>query len=224
MYQQHHEHGAHGDSFSHELIHHFPYAIFSVCISLITLSVLSNVIGGGENPALVKSASHTLFHSFHFLHLVFAATGTVLTFMRFSKSWILGILLGFLSPAVFCTISDSLLPYLGGRIMGVPMHWHWCFYTELANVLPFLAVGVLNGFIMGRHHSADLSSYSVRSHFAHVLVSSLASSLYLLAHGFFTWNSHIGIVFLYLVFAVLVPCTVSDVLVPMFFAKRSRRT
>lgn len=215
-----HEHEAHSSSLSEELLHHLPYAIFSVAASLIVLSFFTHI--GGNLDAFAERAD-ALFHSFHFLHIVFASTGTVLTFLRFSSSVPQALLVGIISPILFCSLSDAILPYYGGRLLGVPMHWHLCFYSELNNVLPFLIVGIINGFVMAYHHYAKLLSFSIGSHFVHILVSSLASSFYLVAHGFYNWSHSIGYVFLFLIGAVLVPCTMSDVVVPMLFAKAHKR-
>lgn len=216
-----HEHEAHSSSLKHELLHHMPYAIFSVAAALVLLSLVSHT-GMGDSVTATQRAD-SLFHNFHFLHLLFATTGTVVTYLRFSRVLVRGLLVGVLSPVFFCTLSDAVLPYYGGRLLGVPMHWHVCFYSELENVLPFLLIGVLNGFIMARHHYTALARFSVGSHSIHIFVSSLASSLFLLAHGFHDWSASIGIVFLFLILAVLIPCTISDVVVPMVFAQAGKR-
>jgi hypothetical protein len=217
------EHEKHSGSLTHELLHHLPYAIFSVSFALILLSLVSHVGPAVIDLADTAQKADALFHNFHFLHIIFAATGTVITFLRFSNSFLKGLFVGIFSPAVFCTLSDAVLPYYGGRMLGVAMDWHVCFYSELPNVLPFLIIGVINGFVMARHHYSKLADFSVGSHFVHILVSSMAASFYLLSHGFVDWSARIGFVFLFLIVAVLVPCTVSDVVIPMLFAKAERR-
>ncbi len=215
-----HDHGhGHNHSLVEELICHVPYAIFSVAFSLIVLSFLAYASQSVADPKMLKKGYKMLFHSFHFMHIVFAATGTLITYFRFSKNMLAGLVMGIISPTLFCTLSDSILPYLGGRALGVSMHFHMCFLTELPNVLPFLFVGILNGILMSWHSESRQSQYSLFSHFVHIFISSLASSFYLVAHGFTNWYSQIGSVFLFLIFAVVIPCTVSDVIVPMLIAK-----
>ncbi len=218
-----HEHEGHSTSLMGELLHHLPYAIFSVAFSLIVLSLITHVSSYGVDAKETAEKADALFHNFHFLHIIFAATGTMITYLRFSKSFIKGFFVGTLSPALFCTLSDAILPYYGGRMLGVHMHWHVCFYSELPNVLPFLIVGVINGIVMAYHHYSKLGTFSVGSHFVHILVSSLAASTYLLSHGFFDWSERIGLVFLFLIVAVLVPCTISDIVVPVLFAKADKK-
>lgn len=212
---EHHEH-----SVKHELICHLPYAVFSVALSLIVLSFFSMFSSGLRlAPEEIAKEASILFHSFHFMHLVFAAAGTLITFFRFSKSNITGLLMGFFSPAFFCMMSDAVLPYIGGRLLGVPMTFHICFISELPNVLPFLFVGILNGFLLGKHAADKMITYSISSHAVHIFISSLASTFYLVAHGFVGWYNQIGAVFLFLIAAVVIPCTFSDVIVPMVVAR-----
>jgi hypothetical protein len=210
-----HEHTVHN-----ELVCHLPYAIFSVAFGLALLSFFSlNFLTDAEQG---RKSAKLLFHSFHFMHIVFAATGALITYFRFSKNFVRALLLGIFSPAIFCTLSDVVLPYLGGRMLGMPMKFHLCFVTELSNVLPFLIIGILNGFVMSQHHAGKQGFYSVFSHAVHILISSLASIFYLVSHGFLHWYLYIGSVFVFLVFAVVIPCTLSDVVVPMIFAKKSK--
>lgn len=219
---QEHEH-THEHTLMSELMCHLPYAIFSVAFALVILSFLGFSSAANQDQSTFLRSMHTMFHSFHFMHIVFATTGCIITFLRFNKSVIKGLLVGLFVPSFFCIFSDSILPYIGGRLLGVPMHFHLCFVSELANVLPFLFVGLLNGVIMSKHHSSQQGFYSVSSHFVHILVSSLASSFYLVSHGFTNWYSSIGVVFLFLIFAVVIPCTLSDVVIPMMFARGGKK-
>ena len=216
-----HDHG-HDHSFTQELMHHLPYAIFSVALGMTILSLLdytSSVYSVGHTHThSTCKGYHLLFHSFHFLHILFAATGTVITFSRFSKSIVKAIIVGTVSPAVFCMLSDVVLPYVAGRMLGVNMELHICFYRELHNIVPFLAVGLLNGMVLRSHHTSMLRVFSLGSHFIHILISSLASLFYMVSHGFSDWYPQMGFVFLFLVVAIVIPCTFSDVIVPMYFA------
>lgn len=220
MTHQNHKHNEH--TISSELICHLPYAIFSVAFALVVLSILSAFSLGVTNKDLVKKGAQLLFHSFHFMHIVFAATGTIISFSRFSKNITKTLFIGTVSPTFFCMLSDAILPYIGGRMLGVTMDFHICFFSDITKVIPFLLVGIGNGLIMSRHHESKLGLYAVSSHAMHIFVSSLASTFYLVSHGFITWYIHIGIVFLFLIGAVVMPCTLSDVIVPISFAKRNR--
>lgn len=219
MKMHHHAQGAgHEHSITEELVCHVPYAIFSVAFSIMVLSFVS-YFSFGDSVEILCHKSEQLFHSFHFMHIVFAATGTLISFFRFSKNMVRALILGVVSPMVFCTLSDSVLPYLAGQLLGVHMHFHLCFVSHIFNVVPFLIAGIINGFAMSRHYGDRQLFYAVSSHAIHILVSSLASMFYLVAHGCTDWYRIIGIVFIFLIIAVIIPCTLSDVVVPMLFAR-----
>ena len=63
--------------------------------------------------------------------------------------------------------------------------------------------------------------FSLGSHFIHILISSLAALFYMVSHGFDNWYPSMGILFLFLVVAIVIPCTFSDVVVPMYWAGRN---
>lgn len=225
------------ENLKHELYHHFPYATMSVALALIVLSLinvffysgisecvdsgLAGAVGGmcehGHNHS---SGMDILFHSFHFIHVLFAVSGTMTMFFRFApKKLFMGIILGIFSAVVFCTLSDVLLPYAAGLLLGVPMELHICFHSELHNIVPFLLVGVLNGLVMSR--VADfISEKSVLTlHFWHTFISAMASICYAVGHGLSDFYQHLGVFFLLMVLAVVIPCTLADVVAPLVFAK-----
>lgn len=202
-----------------EIVAHLPYAIFSVAFALVVLSFTSFFMQAQLDGSSFCKSSKILFHCFHFMHITFAATGTIITFFRFSKGFIKALIIGTICPAFFCMLSDVLLPYLGARMLGVSMKLHICFVSDISKIVPFLIVGIVNGFIMSRHRTSMQPMYSVFSHSVHTLVSSLASSFYLVSHGFTGWHQHIGFVFMFLILAVVLPCSMSDVVVPILFAR-----
>ena len=80
-------------SLTSEIMCHLPYAIFSAALGLIVISFL-NFFGCFEAAVehAHEHAGHShgsgvfqLFHSFHFLHIVFAATGALITFSVFHR-------------------------------------------------------------------------------------------------------------------------------------------
>lgn len=210
-----------GGSLIDELTIHFPYAVFSIALSIAGVALL-NYFSFGAKPDVIRAGSHTLFHTFHFMHVTFAATGAMLTFFRFSKNIIRGIVIGAISTVFFCVLSDVFLPYIAGMMVGVKMDLHICFLTDVANVFPFLVIGMLNGWVLAQHKQGMQTYYSLWSHFAHIFVSSLASLLYMVSYGFHNWHENMGVIFIMLIGAVVIPCTLSDVVIPLFFAKERK--
>jgi hypothetical protein len=202
-----------------ELMCHFPYAVFAVSLCLGLLSFLTLLSFREADPKTVHKISNALFHNFHYMHIAFAGTGVMITFAKYSRNWLKGIIVGACTSSTFCILSDILMPYVGGRLLGADMDLHVCFLHEFLNIAPFLVVGIANGVILANHHISRQSAYSVFSHFVHIFISSLASVFYLVGHGFLMWHKQIGMVFILLLVAVVVPCTLSDIVVPLFFAK-----
>jgi len=213
-----HSNEFHGHNLYGELMCHLPHAVFSVATSLIIASFVTYFSVGFTNQAIACNGAHMLFHAFHFMHILFASTGTVITFRRFSKNIWKMIAVGTICPIVFCALSDIVIPYIAGRLLGVAMDFHICFYSELINVVPFLCMGIINGFAMS-YHTQSHGAYANFSHMSHIFVSSLAATFYLMSHGFIDWYLQIGMVFVFLVIAVVVPCTLSDIVVPITVAR-----
>lgn len=203
----------------HELVCHFPYAVLSLAFGLILLSILTaNVY---TQLSYASTIFYQLFHSCHFMHIVFAAAGTTVTFFRHSRRWVTGLITSIVTPAIFCVLSDVIMPYIGGRLLGAHMRLHICFLHEYTNIPIFLLVGILTGFVLAMHvDRAHADSYVTRwLHFGHILLSSMASLFYLVSHGFYQWSSCMGPVYLMLIIAVVIPCTISDIVVPVIIAK-----
>ncbi len=222
-----HSHAEHVFSLSEELACHFPYATFSVTGAFIVIALLHFVsLGFTVANHTLQSGYHILFHVFHYIHLVFAVTGTFVAFTRFSQSMVKAVLVSLVSPAIFCTLSDIALPSLAGNLVGVPMAVHICFFSlhDLMNLLPFMILGLMTGYAISRHHRPALRAVSLGAHFIHILISALAATFYTASFGFDSWYSVMGPLCFLLVLAVVVPCTISDVVVPAYFSRRGCTT
>lgn len=220
--QEPHAHDRHEYSLSEELTCHLPYATFSVAFALIVLSLVHFFsLGFMVDSKTTQEGYHVLFHAFHYLHLIFATAGTFVAFSRFSKNITQAVVVSILSPALFCTLSDIALPALAMQTLGISMHMHICFFSipDLMNVIPFMLMGLVTGYAIARHYESALHMVSLSSHFVHILISSLAATFYTVSFGFDQWNSLMGIVFLLLVVSVVIPCTISDVVVPLYFSR-----
>jgi len=202
-----------------EMACHLPYAVFSVIIGMITVGAFMHLL----HPQAMYETAHQLFHGFHFLHLLFAGTSVVLTFRKYSQSIISCLFVGLVVPTLFCTMSDAFLPYFGGVNLGLPVHFHWCFRDHLFVVLPFLIVGIINGLAISSWADGKRVFLSAGSHISHILISSIASIFYLVSFGLENLWSHAGLLFFFLVVAVLIPCTLSDIIVPVSFAVIKRK-
>ena len=116
------------------------------------------------------------------------------------------------------------MPYVGGRLLGAPMDLHICFFKEFVNIVPFLSRWhwQWRDFSKSSHRSAKILTqlFPILCIFLSV---PLPLNILSVGHGFLMWHKQIGMVFILLLFAVVVPCTLSDIVVPLFFAKDKDR-
>jgi len=197
----------------HELQEHLPYTVYSVALSLIVLGLLqfiSNSMGGNS----MGPAAHDLYHIFHPLHLLFSAAATTAMYYKYRKSLLNSTLVGIFGSVIVCGLSDIILPYLAGTLLSVKMQLHICILSHPMSVIPFVLIGVLLGWL-----SATPKGF-IFSHSSHVLVSSMASILYLISFGLTHWSHKLSMIFVYMTIAVVLPCCCSDIVFPLLIKGR----
>ena len=59
---------------------------------------------------------------------------------------------------------------------------------------------------------------SLKLHFLHTFISAMASTFYAIGNGFSDFHTEFGMFFLMILVAVVIPCTLSDVIVPIVCA------
>jgi len=176
---------------------------------------------------LFKNLSHdtsrAVFYVFHPGHVLLSAIVIASMFQLHAGRGrlITVILIGFLGSIVIGTLSDSLIPFVGEVVLGMPIHAHeHGSFAEEAHigfiegwyvVIPAAIVGVAIALIKPK---------TKFPHAGHVLLSTWASSFHMLmAMGgqisVFKAVGSFGFLFL----AVLVPCCFSDIVFPLLFVK-----
>lgn len=205
-----------------ELLCHVPYGILAVALSMVIVTVL--MFMGDQTPLFFKKTG-ALFHSLHFTHILFASSSVVLAFRKYSQNILGAIILGIAIPAVFCTLSDILMPYWGGQIFGLNVKFHLCFQSHLSSIVPFLVAGIINGLMLSNTQNQEqVVKHAIMSHFAHGFISAMASFLYLISNGLGSFKHSMGIIFVLLLLAVVIPCIISDILVPLWCARAFKLT
>ncbi|NQT75254.1 MAG: hypothetical protein HQ566_01895 [Candidatus Omnitrophica bacterium] len=196
-----------------ELGAHLPYSIFGVLVGVVILGLLTFFTIILDVRHLLPRASEELFHVFHPAHVLLSAVVTTAMFWKHERRLIKTLLVGFFGSVAICGLSDILLPYMGGRILGIEMHLHICILEHPHIIIPFALIGVAVGFII----PGAIEKSTEFSHSIHVLVSSMASILYLISFGVTDWIRVSGGVFLITIIAVMIPCCLSDIVFPLFF-------
>lgn len=154
-------------------------------------------------------AAGTFFHMLHFAHIFFSAVVTAAMYRRYRANIALTIAVGYLGSIIFCSLSDIIVPFVGGAIMGIDMHFHLCAVSGWYILHPLAFAGVFIAFIR------PITRFP---HFGHVLLSTWASLFYLLSFGIANWLIWLPAIFVILLVAVWIPCCLSDIVVPLLVA------
>jgi len=202
-----------------ELRHHLPFSILSVSIGLMFVgifTIITEMLGIHD----MSHYSEELFHIFHPTHLLFSAIATTAMFWQHERRFLKTLIIGFVGSVGICGISDIIIPYISGFLLGAHMHLHICIVEHPRLVLPFVFLGILMGFLAPG--TLEKQEGVVFSHSLHVLVSAIASILYLVSFGVTDWIHRIGVVLIYMVLAVVIPCCTSDIVFPLLFTSNEK--
>lgn len=204
--------------FTTELSNHIKFTIAAV-FSAITLIVVMRfgVFSAYRGNAAV---SQNLFEGFFIGHLFFASLTPAALFSIYRRTLLPGIALAVTSSALTCTLSDIVLPYLGGTILSYGMYFHVCIIEEPILAWSFIISGAFLGYFLSQY-VRKLSTYT---HSAHILLSSLAAGLYLISYGVNVLSIRSLLFIPILIVSVLIPCVMNDIGVPTLIVSFSSRT
>lgn len=223
-----------------ELKGHAPFTLLGALLGLFFMLLFKNLSTVG---------SHTLFAIFHPTHVILSAMVTASMFKLHTakKRFLLVFVVGYFGSIGIATLSDIVIPHIGTHLLGldVPTHTqlhdhenastdketavsehehvhsdnpeqhsaeiHLSFIEEWYIVNPAAVLGILIAFFLPR---------TKFPHTSHVLVSTWASSSYLLMN---LTSEITGVVvagiFVTLFIATWLPCCISDIIFPLLFVK-----
>ncbi len=193
-------------SIGRELRSHVPFTLFGASVGIAVLVVISSV-------HVSRELSHGLFAVFHPVHVLLSAMVTAGMYRLHGRGrWWATILIGYVGSIGIATLSDSLIPYLGEVLRGLPhAHVHAGFIEEWYLVNPAALIGIAVAFFWPK---------TKFPHAGHVFLSTFASLSHMLmamAKPLDPWTTvQLGI-FLFL--AVWIPCCTSDIVFPLMFTK-----
>jgi hypothetical protein len=189
---------------AHELKEHAPFT----ALGALTGIIITVIIVLGNVPSHV---SNTIFYTLHPLHVLLSAFVTTAMYMRYKKGkiWV-AILIGWTGSIGVATISDAIIPYLGGSLLNAQMEFHVPFIEEW-----WINLLALAGIAIGYWRQTTKIP-----HFGHVLVSTWASLFYIMAFGQADWIPLLPFIFLFLFLAVWLPCCTSDIIYPLLFVRK----
>lgn len=195
-------------SIGKELAEHAPFTAFGAVTGILILVIILLT-------KVPDDVSDKVFHIFHPTHIFLSAlvTTAIYRLHQGRKRW--AFLIGYIGAVGICSLSDVILPYLGGSLLGVEEELHICFIEHWWLVNPVAFLGIAVGY---------LKPITKFPHAGHILVSTWASLFYLTAFGTADWYPLLPLIFLVLFIAVWLPCCLSDIVFPLLFVRKSKTT
>lgn len=200
-----------------ELKNHAPFTALGTVTGIIIMAI----IVFGKVPA---ETSHIVFYSLHPLHIVASAIATTAMYQKYGngKIWT-AILVGYAGSIGIATLSDALIPHLGGVLLGIKMEFHIPFIeTAKMPVIGIAKWQIVNSAALAGIILGYLRPTTKIPHFGHVLLSTWASLFYFTAFGTAWWIPLLPFIFLFLFLAVWIPCCTSDILFPLLFTRKAQ--
>jgi hypothetical protein len=198
-----------------ELKEHAPFTAMGAVsgIIIMVIIVLADV---------PSQTSQAVFYSLHPLHVVLSALVTTAMYMKYRKGklWA-AILIGYAGSIGIATLSDAIIPYLGGALLNIDIGFHLPFIETEA--FPYLGIpkwvvinsAALIGIAIGYwRHTTKIP------HSGHVFLSTWASLFYFTAFGTASWMPLLPLIFIFLFIAVWIPCCTSDIVFPLLFVRK----
>ena len=184
----------------HELKHHLPFTASATIIAIILVIFLQYLFQ--------KQISENLFNIFHPLHIVASSIVTAGIFYKYKPKVIYALLIGITGSIIIGSLSDIILPWLGGNLLGLGTSFHLLLIEEPVLILLSALIGSSIGIS---------TKITEMPHFIHVFLSVFASLFYLLAFSLNFSLVYFAGAFLIVLIAVIIPCCMSDLLFPFFF-------
>ena len=201
-----------------ELLSHIPFTAIGAVVGIIVMVVI-------HYANTTTNVSEALFFTFHPLHIVFSALVTTALYRKQpgSRRWLI-IIVGYTGSIGIATLSDAIIPYIGGTTMSVSMSFHLPFIETEA--MPFIGIPkwiVVNVAAVIGIAIGYFKPNTKLPHMGHVLLSTWASLFGFTAFGVADWIPLLPFVFIYLFLAVWLPCCVSDIVYPLLWASNGHK-
>lgn len=171
-----------------------------------------------------RDISQAVFYTLHPVHVILSAMATTAMYRSYGRPnvWLV-IIIGYSGSIGIATLSDAIIPYLGGTLLHVPMEFHLPF-LETAK-MPYL--GIAKWQVVNTAAAIGIALGYLRPttrfpHAGHVLLSTWASLFGFTAFGVTDWLPLLLPVFVFLFLAVWFPCCLSDIIYPLIFAVRDK--
>ena len=193
-----------------ELTHHASFTFFGAISGIVLIFLFRK---------LPREYAYNIFYILHPFHVVLSALVTASMYemhkcstdRKLCNIWVL-LGIGYVGSIGVATLSDSLIPYLGEVMLGMPhSHPHIGFIEKWWLINPLAVLGVAIAYFRPS---------TKFPHAGHVLLSTWASLFHIIMALGASFSGWILIpIFFFLFLAVWMPCCISDIVFPLLFVK-----
>ena len=194
---------------STELRRHAPFTVAGAATGIV-------IMAGFVLGDVPQQTSRLLFWAFHPLHVLLSALVTAAIYrLHGGRRFWPTLVIGYLGSVGIATLSDSLIPYVGEWMLGLPNRGvHFGFIEKWWLVNPLALVGIWIGCRWPRTRVP---------HAGHVLLSTWASLFHMtMALGGIPDVFTVIVIGTFLFLAVWVPCCTSDIIFPLLFVRAEK--
>jgi hypothetical protein len=201
---------------AHELAEHAPFTALGAVAGVIVMVII-------HFSRAPREISEALFYTLHPLHIVLSAMVTTAMYRihKRGRHWV-PILIGYTGSILIATLSDIIIPYVGGGILNIP----WGFELPFIETSKMPFIGIQKWIIVNTAAAIGIAIGYWKPttrfpHMGHVLLSTWASLFSFTAFGAMeNWLPLLPFVFLFLFFSVWLPCCVSDIVYPLLWVRK----
>ena len=195
-----------------ELKRHAPFTLLGAVTGVVIMALLVVL-------AVPSDAAAVVFYVLHPVHVVTSALATTSMYRTHGggKLWAAA-LIGYTGSIGIATVSDTVIPYLGGFLLGAEMEFH----VPFLETAPMPVLGAPKCLIVNSCAVLGIVVGCLRPatrfpHAGHVLLSTWASLFSFAAFGVADWLPLLAPLFVFLFLAVWLPCCASDIVFPLLW-------
>lgn len=192
-----------------ELVAHLPFTLIGVAAGVFCVVAVMRTGDG------FSGFGEEQFHWAHLLHIFFSAAAGAAIFRSYRDSVFKAVPISAVSAILLCTLSDILVPYAGLKFSGYDAHLHLCVLDHPFRTVAAALIGTAAGLIGVRFFAHCNRAF----HLLHLLISTAASTLYLLNMVSQPDLRFAAVTAVTLFVALVLPCLMGDVLVPLLFVR-----
>ena len=199
-----------------ELVRHAPFTVLGAISGIIVMVI----IVFSHAP---QEISNALFYTLHPIHVVLSALATTSMYRLWGKGTVWrAIIIGYTGSIGIATLSDVIIPYLGGSLLNISMELHVPFIETES--MPFIGMAKWQLVNSAAAIGIAVGLWKPRTqfpHLGHVFLSTWASLFSFTAFGIADWIPLLHFIFLFLFLAVWLPCCLSDIVYPLLFVRKN---